>query len=249
VSYDDYDGYGYLLDIRRGMLEELNERDTRMLSAVLKSMTGAEAIPSLSLQPEGEHLEREISALLKRLEEQGFLTREADPHSDDAPCTVETRNGAARYPATLRQRIVGAGHIVFVLNELRQESDGLYRAYHSIQKLKATMPLLSEELALQAVREEYWVYRIITGLFERRIAHLLGQVPGEEGLCMVRAFALCAYLLSLGVPAQIVMARPKYGSRTGFQLHVWVELHGKPLNEVPNIRDRYRVLSTFPAYP
>jgi Transglutaminase-like superfamily len=251
VRYDDYDGYGYLLDIRRGVLEELDEGDTCMLSAVLGSETRVEAIPSPSRQIKGEHPEAEVSAMLNRLESQGFLEFRTDNRPERIAGTEEICNETVHsfQPATLRQRIVGTGHMVLVLNELRQDRDGLYRAYQYIQKMKATMHiLLSPEAALQVVREEYWWYRIVTGLLERRIAHLLGQVPGEEGLCMVKAFALCAYLLTRGVPASIVIGRPRYGTRSGFKLHVWVELNRRPLNEVPNIRDRYRVLSAFPEY-
>ena len=247
VSYDDYDGYGYLLNIRHGVLEELNERDTCMLSAILKSVTSEEAVHSLSLQIDGENLEMGISALLKRLESYQLLERQADNHPGNVPHAMETYNdrGKPFHPATLKQRIIGASHIVLVLNELHQK-DGLYRAYQYIQKLKTAMAFFSTEAALQAVREEYWVYRIVTGLLERRVAHLLGQDPGEEGLCMVRAFAFCVYLLALNVPAQIVIGRPMYGSRNAFKLHVWVEMQGKPLNERPNVRDAYRVMAEFP---
>lgn len=250
VCYDDYDGCGYLLDIRHGVLKELSEQDTCMLSAVLHSISRAEAIRSLSLQIGDDNLELEVSALLQQLERQGWLSLPAADQASEAPRARAICNETvhAFHAITLRQRIAGAGHIIFVLNELRKVGDGLYRAYQYIHSLKSTTNTLSTEEALRAVREEYWFYRIITGLFERRIARLLGQVPGEEGLCMVRAFALCAYLLVLDIPAQIIIARPKYGSRSGFKLHVWVELNGKPLNEVANIRDRYRVLCTFPSY-
>ena len=63
---------------------------------------------------------------------------------------------------------------------------------------------------------------------------------------MVRAFALCAYLLALSVPAQIIISRPIYGARDGFKLHLWVEIQGEPLNERPNIRDAYDVMGTLP---
>jgi hypothetical protein len=184
-----------------------------------------------------------------------LLVPQKDNSSNDL--SHPTRTSSERLPKhktrhphgrMLRQRLEGIGHIISILNELRQGSEGLYGAYLYLHKLKDTMCALSPEVSFTVMRKEYWVYRLITGLLERRIAHLLGQAPGEEGLCMVRAFALCAYMLALDIPAQVVIARPKYGSRSGFKLHVWVELDGKPLNEAPNIRDRYRVLSAFPLY-
>ncbi|HEY4386664.1 MAG TPA: lasso peptide biosynthesis protein, partial [Ktedonobacteraceae bacterium] len=105
---------------------------------------------------------------------------------------------------------------------------------------------ISDAFIIALVNKEYWFYRLITGLIERRTARVIGQMPGNEGLCLIRSLALCAYLLSLDVPATIIIARPKYGSRSGFKLHVWVEIHGKPLNEPPNIGDGYRQLYAFP---
>jgi len=251
VSYDDYDGCGYLLDIRQGILEELNERDTRILSFLLSDATEVETLHSLASHMGNPDLETNALNLLTHLEQRGFLEPLGARHQRSPFLPGGATHARPVYPfrpATLKQRIDGAGHIVFVLNELRREGNGLHRAYQHINDLKATMTMLSTEASLWAVREEYWFYRLVTGLLERRIAHLLGQVRGSEGLCMIRAFAWCAYLLILGVPASIVMGRPKYGTRSEFKLHVWVELDGKPLNEVSNIRDRYRVLSVFPFY-
>jgi hypothetical protein len=266
VSYDDYDNSGYLLDIRHGVFHELNERDTCILNTVLCGAHLASAPHSLSPQLDSESLEMEVSSLLERLQGQKLLEPQTGSFPGDSPRVTSAFFESLQKPGagqpeqqvnsvTLKQRLVGAAHIISVLNELRKEDEGLYQAHQYILKLRESWEardasnVLSAEAALQRSRGEYWFYRLITGLIERRVARLLGQMPGDEGLCMVRAFALCAYLLVLGVPAQIVIARPKYGSRSGFKLHVWAEMNGKPLNEAPNIRDRYRVLSAFPSYP
>ncbi len=248
VIYDDYDEHGYLLDLKQGILEELDEHSTRMLSAVLKTPSAEEAITALSSCLGGEELEANTKALLTRLQEQRLLEsghRASLPRQ--TPVTrPQNEEARAPRPVTVKQRLRGAGHILVVLNELRKVQ-GLFRAYQYVHQIQDTMAVLPEDAALRLSREEYWLYRLVTSLFERRIAHQLGQERGAEGLCMIRAFALCVYLLSLGVPAQVVIARPKYGSRSGFKLHLWTELHGKPLNEAPNIRDRFRVLAVFPS--
>lgn len=263
VYYDDYDNTGYLLDIRHGMLHELNEQETSLLSAVLFSSIRGETIHPLSPQCEREGL----SPLLERLQRHQLLVPRTRCSTLDSPPGAsfplsdmtsrqreETKRGESCPAISLRRRFIGAGHMIAVLNELRQGEEGLYRAYLYIQKLRAlyltgnTQHVLSEESAFQLARQEYWFYRLITGLLERRVAHLLGQRSGEEGLCMVKTFPLCAYLLTLRLPAQIVLARPLYGSRSGYRLHVWGEMYGKPLNEVANIRKRYRVITTFPSY-
>lgn len=124
----------------------------------------------------------------------------------------------------------------------------MYLAHQYIEKLKGHVATKRSSVShvMALVREEYWFYRLITGLFEHRIAHVMGQAPGNEGLCLIRACSLCAYLLPLGIPASVVIARPKYGSRDGFKLHVWVEVEGTPLNERLNIGNGYRRLYAFP---
>lgn len=248
VTYDDYDQHGYLLDIKQGILEELDERSTRILSAVLKAASVEEAISALSSCQVGEELESQVGALLTRLSEQKLLEPGSPrhPHEQTHGTRPYCEEERASRPVTVKQRLTGAGHILVVLNELRKVQ-GLFQAYQYVHQLQNTIVALPEEAALQLSREEYWFYRLITGCLEHRVAHQLGQERGAEGLCMIRAFAFCTYLLCLGVPAQVIIARPKYGTRSGFKLHLWTELHGKPLNEAPNIRDRFRVLTAFPS--
>ena len=251
VSYDEYDGIGFFLDIRHGLLHELNEGDTHLIGAIFSCDTVEEAILSLLHFSHGERdaLETDVFSLVERLLSQGLLEPRvtASTHATSSPArgaASETKQ-AQKNVSSWKRRLLAGAHVLSVLHELCQDS-GVYKACLYLQKLSKTKHFLSTEAAFDRIRSEYWWYRLVTGLVERRVAHLLGQAPGEEGLCMVRACALCAHLLALDVPASVVIGRPLYGCRNGFKLHVWVEMRGEPLNECPNIRDAYRVMYEFP---
>ena len=248
VSYDDYDSLGLLLDIRHGTLYEISLSDTRLLSSVLRFRTLTEALQELGNQ-DG------VLTLLEWLRNHHLLD---EPLATLCPSGLPSENTqppqgekwSLDQPVTWKQRFIGAGHLLTVLNELRQGDVGLYKAYQYLvfHLHPLSNSLLTPERAFQRVREEYWFYRLVLGPAEKRVAHLLGQVAANEGLCMIRAFALSSYLIGLHIPSQIVIGRPKYGSSDGFKLHSWVEMEGKPLNERPNIRDAYRIMEIFPSF-
>src|SRR5579875_640648 len=112
VIYDDYDEHGYLLDLKQGILEELDEHSTRMLSAVLKTPSAEEAITALSSCLGGEELEANTKALLTRLQEQRLLEsghRASLPRQ--TPVTrPQNEEARAPRPVTVKQRLRGAGH-------------------------------------------------------------------------------------------------------------------------------------------
>lgn len=258
VHYDDYDNCGYLLDIKQNALIELNEHDTLLLSAILRSSTLTEVYQYLArAQPSSvdKDTEADVLTLVERLQDQKLVELEkarsfsASSRDSAPPQNPQKGQLAPCHPITWRQRLVSAGHSIIILAGLCKGDEGVYKAHQYLWKLKEhnATKTISATLAVALVGKEYWFYRLITGLLERRVAHVIGQVPGNEGLCLIRALSLCAYLLPLGVPASVVIARPKYGSRDGFKLHVWVEVEdGTTLNERPNIADGYRRLYAFP---
>lgn len=243
VFYNAYDNRGFLLDLIHNRLIELNEDDTTILNALFHRSTLSEAIRHIhTTSPALDHLgEAEVLALVDHLSDQRLLeTRPSPPplahliHPLKGDATKPKTPTTSVHQATFRQRLTGAGHIISALNELRKGEEGLYRTHQYLQKLKDSWNTRGEQTSLsgeQLARREYWFYRLITGLVERRIAHLLGQTVGNEGLCLIRAVALCAYLLPLGIPATLVIARPRYGVSGGFKLHVWVEIEGRAFNE------------------
>lgn len=246
VYYDDYDKRGLVLAIKQGLVIELNEPETVILSAMLSaSPTEKDGIT-----------EKEGIALLERLRDQHLIvshtsssSRNPHPVTPSPERRPHPRAIHSQQRSFLQERLVGAEHIIFVLNELRQEQ-GLHKAYQYLQNLeqKNTKAVLPKKEAFQRANDDYWFYRLVTGIFERKVSHLLGHLPGDEGFCLVKAFALCAYLLSLDIFAQVIIARPKYGARSKYRLHAWVEIQGEPVNEHSNIHDGFRTMCMFPSH-
>ncbi|GCE32122.1 hypothetical protein KDA_76060 [Dictyobacter alpinus] len=243
VYYDDYDGRGLLLAIEQGLLLELNEQETQILSRLLREWR------NVPLQ-ERKGYEKEEMALLERLRGHQLITQPFK-HLPAHPSATPGHQALVKRPRAknrLQERLLGAGEILAVLNRLRTDFSSAYHYLHVLQQTRNTAAIHTEHEAFQRANQEYWVYRLVTGCFERKVARLLGQTADEEGLCLVKGFALCAYLLTLGIEAQVVIARPIYGSRSSFKLHAWVEIQGKPFNEHPNIHDGFRVICAFPPF-
>lgn len=241
VYYDDYDEKGLLLALRQGILLELNERETRILSRLLQ-------VDRDDTFVENMESENEKNALLERLYENQLITSEREDahHTPLFPLDQQLEIKCPRENNLIQERLMGVGEIIIVLNKLRNNFYSAYQYLYILQRRRITASIHSEDEDFQRANQDYWVYRLVTGCFERKIARLLGQTAKEEGLCLVKGFALCAYLLSIGIDAQIVIARPLYGSRSNFKLHAWVEVNGKPFNEYPNIHDGFRVICSFP---
>ena len=243
VYYDIYDGIGLLLAIQQGILLELNERETMILSEFLSEFRG-DAV---------QDKESDGIALLERLRKHNLIIQQSDCPPCDHDSLPLTATPSHQTPPRhcdaknlWQERLLGAEAIISVLNELRQSFYRAYQFLHLLEQKRSTKTTYSEEEALARANHDYWIYRLITGCFERKVAHLLGQAVGEEGLCLVKGFALCAYLLAISVPAQIIIARPRYGSGSNFKLHAWVEVQGKPLNEHVNIHDGFRTICVLP---
>ncbi len=258
VLSDDYEGCIYLLSLRNDVLEVLPERETLILRILLSCSTLAEVIDRLSVP--GKVLldypatagmvpitKEEILTLLKRLRSQSLIKLQEDPISSPSEPPI-------RVMEPLRnKRLEGAGHILNILAEFNKGEQGLYRALLYLQKLKERWlteneDVLSPEAAWRLARDEFWFCRLVTGFLERHVARLKGQKRGYEGLCMVQAFPLCAYLLALHVQAQIVIGRPKLGTHRDFKLHVWVDVNGRRFNEILNVEDRYRAIFRWPSF-
>src|SRR5260370_34630805 len=261
VGYDYWDRYAMLYDIRSDRLVEFSVRQSSIIAAALSSSSIEELLGRLSaLQPPPES--EEVLTLLKGLREWGLIEERTSaaiavsPFVGPPPVARPSRSGQDRVGQPLPRpsfllRCHGGMSIVSVTGELVQ---GIYKAYQYIETLEQKRLVgglaLPKETALQLAKREPLLPRQGTALVERRAAHLLGQSAKaeEQGPCFIRAFALCAYLLSLGIPARIVIARPMYSVVRGFKLHAWVEVEGEALIEDPNIRDGYRVMITIPSY-
>ena len=79
-------------------------------------------------------------------------------------------------------------------------------------------------------------------LAPREIARLVEAAAGFVGArCLARSLVLCHLLRARGAPAEIRIGVYRH-AEGGLAAHAWVELDALPLNDRPDVRERYAVL-------
>src|SRR5436305_13420549 len=66
---------------------------------------------------------------------------------------------------------------------------------------------------------------------ELAFCHIFIKLFAPVGRCLVCSAALCAYLLAIGLPAQLVVGRAQFSLSTSFGFHAWVEIAGTVVND------------------
>jgi hypothetical protein len=133
-----------------------------------------------------------------------------------------------RVPVRLRMRAVGA--TVRVLWILRRR--GWASAYRYLEQLRPSHGLvaLSADTAVRLARREIFTCQLIV------------RAMAPNGLCLPRSLALATYLCSIGLPAEVTLARTRSCGKPRDTFHSWTELHGTVLNEKQDIPMGYSVL-------
>jgi hypothetical protein len=68
------------------------------------------------------------------------------------------------------------------------------------------------------------------------------------GMCLIRSVAFCAYLRSLGLPAQLVVGRERFClSDDDTDFHAWVELAGHIVNDHDELQSGYEIMCRIPS--
>jgi hypothetical protein len=62
----------------------------------------------------------------------------------------------------------------------------------------------------------------------------------------VRSIALYAYLMAIGLPAQLVIGRPQFSLSDSFGFHAWVEITGTVINDFEELTTGYATLQRVP---
>ena len=81
---------------------------------------------------------------------------------------------------------------------------------------------------------------------ELAFCHVFIRLFAPVGRCLVRSAALCAYLMAIGLPAQLVIGRPQFGLSPSFDFHAWVEIAGTVVNDLEELTTGYTVLQRVP---
>lgn len=73
-----------------------------------------------------------------------------------------------------------------------------------------------------------------------------GRLTLESAVCLPRSVSLCAGLLSLGIPAQVVLGRRYVTFVNDVDFHAWVEVFGTPVNDRPKAQTWFQPIAKFP---
>ncbi|MFF4257682.1 lasso peptide biosynthesis B2 protein [Streptomyces sp. NPDC001663] len=137
---------------------------------------------------------------------------------------------AARPPG--RARLLAAARTVRAARLLRRRGWPEAR-----QRLRSLRPATESELApceaIALARRE--VLPCLTAL----------RLADPDALCLPRSYALVTYLTTLGLPAEVVVARQRSSIGGRFAFHAWAELYEEVLADIPGVRTGFTVLQRF----
>ncbi len=68
------------------------------------------------------------------------------------------------------------------------------------------------------------------------------RLADPEALCLPRSYALVTYLTTLGLPAEVVVARQRSSIGGRFAFHAWAELYDEVLGDIPGLGTGFTVL-------
>lgn len=74
----------------------------------------------------------------------------------------------------------------------------------------------------------------------------VGRVLGEDMLCLSSSFSLTCGLLSIDIPAYLVIGKGRHFLSEKFDLHAWVEIGGIPVFESPQVQNRFKSIIELP---
>ncbi|MCM6778510.1 lasso peptide biosynthesis protein [Nocardia sp. CDC159] len=68
-----------------------------------------------------------------------------------------------------------------------------------------------------------------------------------NGLCLPRSLSLATYLCSLGLPAEVIIARSRTCTSPTYSFHSWTELYGEVLNDNQDVTIGFSVMQRVTA--
>jgi hypothetical protein len=116
----------------------------------------------------------------------------------------------------------------------QREWPALSRCLSAIPTLPGVEHGLSDEACARLARRELACCQLIIRLF------------APVGMCLIRSVGLCAYLRTLGLDAQVVVAQPRFGSTDTYPFHAWVEVEAIVVNDLAEVQNGYVELQRIP---
>jgi hypothetical protein len=81
---------------------------------------------------------------------------------------------------------------------------------------------------------------------ELAFCHIFIRLFAPVGRCLVCSATLCAYLMAIGLPAQLVIGRARFSLSDSFAFHAWVEIAGTVVNDYTELQSGFVVLQRIP---
>lgn len=78
------------------------------------------------------------------------------------------------------------------------------------------------------------------------LLRIVGRILGEDMLCLSSSFSLTCGLLSIDIPAYLVIGKGRHFLSEKFELHAWVEIGGIPVFESPQVQNRFKSIIELP---
>ncbi len=75
-----------------------------------------------------------------------------------------------------------------------------------------------------------------------------GHLLREELVCLPSSVSLTAGLIALGLPAQVVIGKPKLYQHDFYEFHAWTEVNGVAINGNPMIQEGFLNLVRYPSW-
>lgn len=92
------------------------------------------------------------------------------------------------------------------------------------------------EQIIRIAKRELVTFRVIGRLFQ------------ESYICLPASFSLSAGLISLGLPAQLVIGKPKRYLGSDYEFHAWTEICGYAINDTILTQKSFTPVARFPIW-
>ncbi len=76
----------------------------------------------------------------------------------------------------------------------------------------------------------------------RAVRRIGARWPGSK--CLDQSLAIASLLRERGIDARLLIGAARGGA--GIEAHAWVEIDGEPIGEPADLRERFRVLESWP---
>jgi len=113
------------------------------------------------------------------------------------------------------------------------------RVYNKLN-LNEAVTLIGSLSKEQQKEENYSIAKKLIATYR-----FFGRLFGETFNCLERSICLRNALISFGIPAELVIGKPRKLESDIYMFHAWVEVNGVPVNDYLDVDATYTILQKF----